>query len=134
MGDSVIDPIRVPFRAIAIMVVPEADRLDARLWSECEALVEHTLAGQPSALRRQLRLFVGMIELLPVLRYGRRFSRLDDARRARFLHGFEVSRIGQLRKGFWGLRTLILLGYYGREDAAREIGYRPELHGWDAPR
>ena len=34
-----------------------------------------------------------------------------------------------LRRGFWGLRTLVFLGYYARPEAAAEIGYRA-----DAPR
>jgi hypothetical protein len=39
-----------------------------------------------------------------------------------------------LRRGSWGLRTLVLMGYYGRPDAKQEIGYRADPRGWEARR
>jgi hypothetical protein len=38
-----------------------------------------------------------------------------------------------IRVGFWGLRTLALLGYYARPEAAEEIGYTADRRGWEAP-
>ena len=46
----------------------------------------------------------------------------------------ERSRVLLLRRGFWGLRTLVMLGYYGRPEAARAIGYRASPLGWEARR
>jgi len=39
-----------------------------------------------------------------------------------------------IRVGFWGLRTLALLGYYARPEAAQEIGYTADPRGWEAIR
>ena len=37
-----------------------------------------------------------------------------------------------VRRGFWGLRTMIYLGYYSRGAAPAEIGYRAHVRGWQA--
>jgi hypothetical protein len=120
------------FRAVVCTVVPEASVLDDDGWAELESLVTASLADRPAALRRQLRLFLGVIRWLPVLRYGRTFTALDAGQRSRFLAGLQSSRIDRLRVGFWGLRTLALLGFYGRASAGKAIGYRPNLQGWEA--
>ena len=36
------------------------------------------------------------------------------------------------RSGIWGLRTLVFLGYYTRDDVAAFIGYRAHRDGWSA--
>jgi hypothetical protein len=48
----------------------------------------------------------------------------------RFLEAVQDSRLTLVRRGFWGLRTLVLMGYYGRAQAAAEIGYQPRMGGW----
>ncbi len=113
-------------------VVPQAAQLDAAEWAELEALVEASLRRRPLALQRRLRLFLSFVEWAPVPRYGRRFSSLDPQRQERFLRWLETHRIDPVRLGFWGLRTLALLGYYGRRAAAEAIGYRPDPRGWEA--
>ncbi|UCC83784.1 MAG: hypothetical protein JSW46_02295 [Gemmatimonadota bacterium] len=91
------------------------------------------IASRPTpALRRQLRLFLRLVEWLPLFRYGHRFSTLEPGRRARFLASLQNSRVDRIRVGFWGLRTLALLGYYGRAAAAAAIGYHPHARGWEA--
>ncbi len=67
-----------------------------------------------------------------MLRHRRRFSNLDTARRAQILDRMQRSRTLLLRRGFWGLRTLVFLGYYGRPEIRRSIGYRAEPGGWAA--
>ncbi|MBI4409360.1 MAG: hypothetical protein HY561_06600 [Gemmatimonadetes bacterium] len=131
-SQPVLDPVRPVFRAIAATVVPEAARLGEAEWSELEGSVEKAVAERPPKMRRQLRLLIRTLELLPVFRYGRRFSRLDAAARRRFLEKIQDSPILLLRRGFWGLRTLVLLGYYTRAAAAGEIGYAADPRGWDA--
>jgi hypothetical protein len=42
-------------------------------------------------------------------------------------HPFRLFRVG-----FWGLRALVMLGYYGQTATAEAIGYRPDARGWDA--
>ncbi len=120
------------FQAVVRTVVPEAEELDPAAWDDLEGLVSESLRDRPPELLRGLRLFLRLVEWAPLLRFGRRFTRLDRDRRARFLAGLQTSRSDLLRVGFWGLRTLALLGYYGREPAAESIGYRPDPRGWEA--
>jgi hypothetical protein len=129
---SVIARHRSTFRAVAVCVVPEAASLDEAGWSEVEAIVETALAARPAGLQRQLGLFLRVIELFPLLRHQSRFSRLPVATGTRVLGRLERSRVLLLRRGFWGLRTLVLMGYYARPAAAVEIGYRAQRRGWAA--
>ena len=122
------------FRAVATCVVPEAARLDPAQWDELEAIVGRAVAARSRAVQRQLALFLTLLEWLPLLRYARRLSRLDPARRAKFLDRLQRAPLLLLRRGFWGVRTLILMGYYGRPAAAADIGYRADARGWEARR
>jgi hypothetical protein len=127
-----LPPVRDTFRAIATAVVPEASTLDEAGWSALEALVEQTLSRKPAGMQRQLVTFVRAIEHLPRLRWGRPFTALAPEKRARFLSGLEHAPVLILRRGFWGLRTLVFLGYYARPEAAAAIGYRADARGWEA--
>ena len=122
------------FRAFATCVVPEAGGLDTAQWDEMEAIVARAVAARSRAVQRQLALFLTLLEWFPLLRYGRRLSRLDPARRARFLDRLQRAPMLLVRRGFWGVRTLILMGYYGRPAAAADIGYRADARGWEAKR
>jgi hypothetical protein len=132
MNHPVFLPVRPAFRAIAATIVPEAAGLDEDGWEDAEDAIENTIANRSDALRRQLRLLVKVIDILPLLRYGRRFTALDDARRMRVLQWMQDSSFLTLRRGIWGLRTLIMLGYYSRPIAAAQIGYRASALGWEA--
>ncbi len=129
---SVLAPVRAVFRAVVVTIVPEAQELDEGGWSALEGLVEDTLATRPPALRRQLQLFLRAIEWLPVLRYGRTFTSLKNKERSRVLGYLQDHAVERIRCGFWGLRTLVFLGYYGRPEGARAIGYAPDPRGWEA--
>ena len=122
------------FHAIASTVVPEAAGLAPGEWDELERIVARAIAARPARLQRQLALLLRLLEWIPLLRYGRRLSGLDPARRAAFLASLANSGLLVLRRGIWGLRTLILMGYYGRAAAARAIGYRADARGWEARR
>ncbi len=127
-----LESIRPLFRALTTTIVPGAADLDAPGWAELERIVERALAARPPALVRRLRLFILLLQWLPALRYARAFTGLDSARRTRVLSFIESAPIPLVRQGFWGLRTLVLLGYYGRAAAAAEIGYRAHPQGWEA--
>lgn len=133
MPSTSIAPAPV-LRAFVSTIVPEAAALDDRGWSELDALIELTLRDRPAALLRRVRLAFAFLEWLPLLRFARRFTALDAARRARFLRFLENNRLQAVRAGFFGLRTLALLGYYGRPQAAAEIGYAASARGWEAVR
>lgn len=130
MNEGVLVPVRPVFRELARTIVPECDALDERGWAEVEAIVEDALAQRPAAMRRQLLVFVRLIDLLPLFRWLRTFRALDRDRRIRFLHALETSRAFLLRRGFWGLRTLVFMGYYSRPEAYDAVGYAARLRGW----
>ncbi len=132
--EPLLAPVRPAFRALAGTIVPAAAALNEGQWEELEAIVEDYLSRRPAKLRRQLRLFVRLLEVLPVARYGRRFTALNAERRARFLEAIQDARVLLIRRGFWGLRTMVDLGYYSRAAAAAEIGYRAHVRGWEARR
>jgi hypothetical protein len=129
---SVLAPVRAVFRAVVVTVVPDAKQLDEPGWLALEELVEDALALRPPALRRQLQLFLRAIEWLPVVRYGRTFASLGEEQRSRVLCYLQDHRVERIRCGFWGLRTLAFLGYYGRPEGAQAIGYAPDPRGWEA--
>jgi hypothetical protein len=130
MSDRVLAPVRNEFRALAVAIVPAAASLAPAGWDELESIVERALSARPAKMRRQLALFVRLLTAAPVLRYGRRFPSLDPASQARFLGAVERSPLLLLRRGFWGLRTLVYMGYYGRP-AAAAVGYRAHIRGWE---
>jgi hypothetical protein len=106
--------------------------LDDTGWTELEALVDESLQSRPAALQRRLRLFLRLVQWMPLPRFARPFTSLDAERRERVLARLQDHPIELMRVGFWGLRTLALLGYYGRDAAATAIGYDPDPGGWEA--
>ena len=132
MPDLVLAPVRGPFRALAAAIVPAAASLSAAEWDELEAIVERALASRPAKMRRQLALFVRLLNVAPLLRHGRPFGALSPDAQARFLGAVERSPLLLLRRGFWGLRTLVFMGYYGRPACASLVGYRAHPRGWEA--
>jgi hypothetical protein len=122
------------FRAVVRTVVPDAVALDQAGWNELEGLVLDSLSTRPPELRRRLDLFMRLVQWLPLFRYGRPFTSLSPRQRQRYLSGLQASRIPAIRLGFWGLRTMAFLGFYGRSQAAESIGYRPDRSGWEAVR
>ena len=120
-------------RAVAATIVPESAALGEDGWRDLEEVIAGLLRGRPASLQKQLGMFLGAIEWLPVFRYGRRFTRLNPDTRTRVLAHLQNDRIPKIRVGFWGLRTLVLAGYYGRPEAARAIGYAASASGWEAP-
>lgn len=132
--EPVLAPVRETFRAVAVTVVPEAAALEPAEWARLERTVERALARRPAGLRRQLRVFLRLIGVLPLVRFGRTFASLDGARRTRVLAGLQDSRVFLLRRGFWGVRTLVLMGYYTLPEARAAIGYRASPPGWEARR
>jgi hypothetical protein len=134
MPESTFGPVRDSFRALATSIVPEAVNLAPEEWSEVEQIVERGVASRPDAIRRQLRLFVRILNVLPLFRFGHTFRSLDPERRTRFLLAMQDAPVLLLRRGFWGIRTLVFMGYYGRSRARDEVGYRADVRGWEARR
>ena len=127
-----LNPDPAIFRAVVSTIVPEAAALDDQGWREIHQVVDALLRDRPESLKRQIRMFLGAIQWLPVIRYGRPFTRLSPAVRTRILAHLQNDRVQKIRVGFWGLRTIVLAGYYGRPQAAQAIGYAASSRGWEA--
>jgi len=128
----VLAPVRGCFRALACTFVPEAAALDEGAWAEVEAICERFLATKPATVRRQVVLLVRLLQLLPIVRWGRPFTALGAARRTRLVAVLQNAPVLLLRRGVWGLRSIAFMGYYGRAEAAATIGYRGDKRGWEA--
>jgi hypothetical protein len=125
-------PVRPILRAIATTIVPETSSLDERAWLELEAVIARAVSSRSPRVVRQIVKFLRLVQSLPVIRYGRHFTSLGPRQRAAFLASLERSRLMVLRRGFWGIRSLIFMGYYTRDDVAESIGYRANAQGWSA--
>ena len=127
---ATLDPIRAPFRAVTVACAPAAEGLSAEGWARAETIVNGALADRPPSVRRQLVLFVRVLGVLAVLRFGRPLVRLAPAQTGRLLGALERSPFLLLRRGTWGLRTLAFMGYYGQEEVRMRLGYRATGGGW----
>ena len=119
------------FRAIASTIVPGVSKLDESGWEELERVVDGALATRPPEMIRRVRVFFRLIQWSALLRYGRLFTSLDIDRRTRHLQYFQNHSVPLLRVGFWGIRTLVLMSYYGQPSVAEAIGYRSDPLGWE---
>lgn len=119
-------------RAIAEIVVPETRQLDETEWRAFEEIIERALSQRPKAMRRQLALFIRVLNLRCIARHGRSLSKIDLASRTEFLESVQNSQIMLFRRGFWGVRTLIFMGFYARSDVGAQIGYAAQKLGWQA--
>ncbi len=106
--------------------------MDERAWLELEAVVARAMSARSPGVQRQLIVFLRLLQTLPLARYGRPFTSLSAPRRHSFLESMERSRLLLFRRGFWGLRSLVFMGYYTRDDVAKAIGYRSVPGGWEA--
>ena len=128
----VLPPFRGILRAIGSVVLPQPEALDAEGWREAEAIIESALAPRPAGVKRQLRLFLRLLNLMPLPSTGRTFERLSTEKRAAFLARLQRSRVQPLRRGLWGVRTLLFMGYYVQDPVREGIGYGADPRGWDA--
>lgn len=121
------------FRAVAVAVVPDTASFGEGDWATLERIAGQLLVERPESQRRQLKLFLRALDLAARVRWGHGLARLSATQRWALLDMVQRSRFLLLRRGVWGLRTLILVGYYGEESRARAIGYRATPAGWSAP-
>ncbi len=125
---------RSAFRAVATCCVPETAAATASQWGALEAEVERALGARPPAMRRQLGVFLRLLDVAARLRYGTALSRLDQAQAGRLLGGFSRAPSLLLRRGVWGVRTLVFLGWYTQPEIVASLGYRADPAGWSARR
>ncbi len=121
-------------RALASSFVPETAGASEVEWAALETRVGQALAARPAAMRRQIGLFVRILDTTARLRYRTGLTALDAVRRTALLESFARSPVLLFRRGIWGLRTLIMLGWYTQPFVIAALGYRASPAGWEARR
>ena len=127
-------PLRDALRPLAVCFVPEIAGATTAQWSELEHRIAQALASRPPAMRRQLGLFVRVLQAASRLRYRTGLAALDPGRRTALLEAFAGSPLLLFRRGIWGLRTLVMLGWYTQPSVVSALGYRASPAGWEARR
>ena len=127
-------PLRDALRPLAVSFVPEIAGASASEWSELERRILQALEARPPAVRRQLGVFVRVLEAASRIRYRTGLAGLDSRRRTALLESFAGSPVLLFRRGIWGLRTLVLLGWYTQPSVVSALGYRASPAGWEARR
>lgn len=115
--------------AAARLIVPELASADEATWQRFHATVDDALGEREPGVRRQFAVFLRLLDLLAVVRFGRLLEKLDVAKQQRLLSWLQDASPSLLRKGFWGLKTLVFMGYYAQPDVAASLGYRPSFDG-----
>ena len=87
------------------------------------AIVDTLLEDQPAALKRQLLAFVVLIEALAFLAGAGRFRELGRARQDQVLDWLFAAPVPLLRKGFWGLNTLVKASVFCQPSVHPSIRY-----------
>jgi hypothetical protein len=116
-------------RILAARIVPETTQLDAAGSGLFFDIIDAALMDRPGTVRRQFAKFLGLIRSAPLIRYGRSFEKLPVDRQDAVLRWFQDCPVGVFRTGFWGLKAMVFMGYYGQPETNELIGYAPELNG-----
>ncbi|MHA1569291.1 MAG: hypothetical protein ACTSXZ_07465 [Alphaproteobacteria bacterium] len=111
------------------MIVPEVGDLDAAGREKFLGAIDGLMVTRPPALQRQFRIFLNVLRWAAVLRYGRPLDRLPAAKQINVMRWFQNAPLLLLRRGFWGLKTLVFVGYYGGTGVEEKIGFTPSRHG-----
>lgn len=114
---------------VTAVIIPGYSDLDQTSRERFLEIVDGALGERPESMRRQLALFLKVLNVAPYLRWGRPLGRLDTARAERALLWFQEAPIGKLRQGFWGLKTLVFMGYYGQSEVWPTLGYAQDFDG-----
>jgi hypothetical protein len=116
-------------QVLAARIVPETAALDAVGLGRFFGIMDEALQGRPPAVRRQFAAFLGILRWAPLARYGTPLENLRADRQDAVLRWFEDCPVSLLRKGFWGLKAMVFMGYYGQPETNKLVGYAPEFDG-----
>lgn len=114
---------------LAARIVPESTELDTAGAGRFFGIIDDALQEREPAVRRQFAVFLGLLRWAPLVRYGAPFEKLRPERQDAVLRWFEDCPVGLPRKGFWGLKAVVFMGYYGQPETNARVGYTPEFDG-----
>lgn len=117
---------------VAEQIVPEVGDLDLEGRTRFFRTIDEALGARAPRVRHQFGSLLGVIRWLPLLRWGVSFERLSPIRQERTLRWLMRCPFRTLRQGFWGLRTMVFMGYYGQPENWGAIGYKPRFDGNEA--
>lgn len=117
---------------VAARLVPEVGDLDLEGRTRFFGIIDEALKGRTPRVRRQFGALLGVIRWLPLLRWGTSFERLSPSGQESVLRWLLSCPSRTLRQGFWGLRTMVFMGYYGQPETWSSIGYIPRFDGNEA--
>ena len=114
---------------LAGRIVPEATELDSSGQARFFGIIDEALLDRDPSVRRQFGTFLAVLRWAPLARYGGPLEKLSLERQDAVLRWFEDCPVGILRKGFWGLKAMVFMGYYGQPETNALVGYAPERDG-----
>ena len=109
--------------------MPETTELDAAGSSHFFGIIDDALQDREASVRRQFAVFLGVLRWAPLVRYGSPLDKLSADRQDAVLRWFEDCPVSLIRKGFWGLKAMIFMGYYGQPETNELVGYAPDFDG-----
>ncbi len=115
--------------AVAARVTPETAGLDDTGKRDFKGLIDTALGQRPAAVQKQFGTLLKIVRLAPVFRYGKPFDKLSPQQQDAVLAWFQDAPVTLLRKGTWGLKAMVFMGYYGRPEAAAQVHWTPEFDG-----
>jgi len=114
---------------VARRIVPEVARLDPAGRERFFRIIDGALMERAPGVRRQFGTLLGLVRWLPLPRWGTSFERLSEERQDRVLRWLQDVPLPLLRAGFWGLKAMVFMGYYGQTELWPELGYEPRSDG-----
>ena len=116
-------------QTLAARIVPESTELDAAGAGRFFGIIDNALQEREPSVRRQLAVLLGVLRWAPLFRYGGPFEKLRAERQDAVLRFFEDCPLSLLRKGIWGLKAMVFMGYYGQLETNELVGYAPDFDG-----
>src|SRR5438094_7118958 len=85
------------FRAVLNAVVPEGAALGDEQWREAQLIIGRALSARPASVRRQIGLFLRVLDVVSLVRHGRPLAGLPAAEATRLLESLSRSRVLLMR-------------------------------------
>lgn len=101
--------------------------MDSSGWQAFYGILETAVSERPLQLRAGIRAYVVLLRLTAFPLGG--FCSMPPERLGRLLAFFQDFPWPLFRAGFWGLRALALMGYYGQPSVAKRLGWAPIADG-----
>jgi len=111
-------------RVVRIACPPDVERLG--VVDVVALMMEHAVRAYPAGVRAALVAGLASLEASAVLRFGRPFSRLDDARARAWWRAWWHSPIPPVRQLARTLNMVAAVAYYDTPAVKRDIDYRPD--------